>query len=220
MRQLLLATLVALSASNCSGQSVKNDTPNIYSNMVGVSIGAMYFPKLGYHGEGADQVGFTYERKIYRNIFLSTGIYLWNSNGGYPNYYVDKRFIVPENKGTQPGALTERINYNTIELVPEYRLHSRNYKNTLCLGTGMSYTFGENEYIKSVFIHPAGYGEQETDYEYGTQQGSYYGVVGKAAYTHFFFHNRLGLGAEGRYRYYFGLNEREYDVDATLKFCF
>ncbi len=200
MKKLLLLALLAMPACHTSAQSVKNDTPAIYSNMVGISIGAMYFPKLGYHGEGADQIGLTYERKIYHRFFLSVGYYVWNSNGGYPNYYVDKQFIVPENKGTQPGALTERINYNTIELMPEYRLHSRNYKNILSLGAGMSYTFGANEYIKSVFIHPAGYGEQETDYEYGTKQGSYYGVVGKAEYTHFFFNNRFGVGAEGRYR--------------------
>jgi hypothetical protein len=128
--------------------------------------------------------------------------------------------VVHEYKDYAVGTVAERFDYKTIEIVPEYKLHSRNRRDIVTFGDGLSYSFGENKYYKPIGIIPYTSTQTYDEIMFNTKRNAYFGSVCDMAYTHFFCHNRIGIGPEARYRYYLGLNEGGLDCNANLKVNF
>jgi hypothetical protein len=219
MKKLFVIALLIVRVTTLHAQSAKVATLHAFSNAIGISTGVMFFPGGAFCSNPFSQIGFTYDRKVYRTFFISADYNFWNQSANLPN----QKYSVY--KPNAPFPYAQQKAYKSVDLVPEYQLHSKNYKDILTFGAGVSYTWGKNRY--SDFVA----GIQEERQELYTSV-SYYGTTLKTAYTHFFCKNRIGIGAEARYRYYFsvdanpyskqyfGINEGEYDFNANLKVNF
>ena len=148
------------------------------------------------------QLAMYYERCVYKNLRIKVGFNEWNETG-FLSYVRGPAFVVERGSPIdEVGSLLARWSYKMIESFGVYRFNlSRKHK--IKTAFGMSYTWGLNEIVDSVYHNPGGgdgiiFARRE--------KCSYWGIVPALSYDYLCIHNRISIGLDVRLRRYFGIS--------------
>jgi hypothetical protein len=80
MKKLFIALFILLHGAISDAQFLKTDSPGDFANTLTIATGIMMFPIAQNFYTGIDQIGFAYEHKLYKYLFLSASFSYWNNN--------------------------------------------------------------------------------------------------------------------------------------------
>jgi hypothetical protein len=109
--------------------------------------------------------------------------------------------------------LNNRVNYKMADLFVYYRKGTRNARHYFNAGLGVSYCWGQNEYVKNYWYNPSG---QDAVVILEARKIDYKGVVPTIGYDFLFLNNRLCIGPDIRARFYSGRPEPEFNFNFHL----
>lgn len=234
MRKCLIFLLAILSGTlNVSAREIQDILDSTqskrhafkhYRNSVVLSAADYYFRRQ-FEGLNVLSVtqdhkyGLYYNRAINRHFCVSAGYNVWNNMSWYTNTTsANHKFkIRPSIDTFKPGVILDFIDYKIADLSVSYIIDYFK-KNKIKIGVGLSYTWGKNEVIDSIYTNP---GPPYDGIIYQSSKNtSYWGVVPSVSYDYLLFKNRLDLGADVKYRRYFYslLNTFEYGIHIGVNF--
>ena len=188
-----------------------------YSNSVQLS-----FTDFGFDPQGSligliriptEQLGIYYERRIYKHWWLEGGYNEFNTISKTPFSDLGP-MISPSEPPLTVGSVQWRYDVKMADLFLIYKLRILR-KHRIIVGLGSSYNWGKNIYIDA--FGTIGYSYYVN---YSEGPASYWGIVPVLAYDYSLFKNRLSIGADYRWRKYFGqyLLLKEYGAHIGFNF--
>lgn len=142
--------------------------------------------------------GIGYEHKVYRNVNIGAGYYVWKQFSPWFNdvsVNCEPQAIVA---GHERGVVQRLNKYKMFDVFGKYFLNRGHHQ--IDAGIGFSYTWGDNTVIDSIFSYPG----HDVVISHN-ESANYGGVFVLIGYHYYFLHNRLSIGYEINWRNYFGI---------------
>jgi hypothetical protein len=234
VKRLLLVALISLIAK---GAFAKKDSVSYpyrdFGNSIVFSSSYFYFPKVEkFLGEKfrlkffiplpytdfyfADQLSINYERKVYGNWRIGIGYTTWDMNMDLNGYTYGGVTLLGSPNSGKVGEIEFRKAYKMYDLYANYRMKHLK-KHRVAGGIGLSYTWGTNTYIDSIFSPPGSFEQVSIGHE---EKAHYYGILASLRYDYIILHNRANVGADCKYRNYSGLYGYQLEYGFHLGFNF
>jgi hypothetical protein len=145
-----------------------------------------------------NQAGISYTHQLSGSFSIKASYNKWILfSNAYP-YSFNGYGARPQQSLFSVGRIIRRYNHNMIDVSGTYQ-HKLNHKHALWAGLGVSYTWGEYEYVKS-FYKPFGNSDAILDVE--SKSAKYLGLIGELGYNYFMFNNRINIGVSESVRAY------------------
>jgi hypothetical protein len=170
-----------------------------YSNSVKLSTNAFYIKDRVHTGSNLfNQLGISYERKLYRNIYAQVNYSQWKHWGsealGKKNGYEVRELGYQQ---LVKGSLRSRLDYRMVDLSVGYN-YSLTGKDQLSAKIGASYCWGTNQYLRDFWVNP----DQDIVIFQSTKEEYYWGTVPQLSYDRLFLKGRINVGVDIKGRYY------------------
>jgi len=204
----LLVTISSLGQQHTNSISFEA-TSRIYTNYGELMLGGLYI---------GDQFGLQYERKIKKRGKVSVGFTRWTNFLGeilLKNISgIGGVTIGPfgENIPNKVGDVWFRYNYNMTDVSYRHVLYESR-RSEMKAGLGISCAWGRNVYIDSGTV-------RSSFYKVKPKTDAYLGIVPSLSYDCKMLRNRIFVGADLRYRKYFGMyaQQLDYGLHAGVRF--
>lgn len=191
MNKYLVICFLIFSTFSVSGQKQYDNTFKLHTSAFYIADRMTAYNPL-------NQLGVSYERRAYQRFFVSIGYHQWQrwQNNKYVGQYEVEEpywaYIKPVK-----GTFLARRAYKMADMSILYR-HGLPKKHTISGGLGVSYCWGENEYVDRLFEN------QPLDQVVYTsfKKVGYWGIVPQLTYDYALLNNHLTVGADIRNRFY------------------
>ncbi len=164
----------------------------------------------------ADQLAIYAERRVYRNWSIAAGYSAWNETS-----FLSEFARIHGVGGYEPfdkvGSLQQRYSYKMRDVFVCYK-YNKFKKHKIKAGLGLSYTYGINEYVDSVYHNPSP--PFDGIIFLHDERHSYWGLVPLFSYDYLCLRRRVGIGADFRVRKYFGIHSTQIDYGAHVALNF
>ncbi len=167
-----------------------------------------------------DQLGLYAERMVSGKWGIGAGYAFWNRwkpRNEFQRMVGGSDFTVgAERQILYEEFLAARVNYKMIDMYGFYR-HQLGERHWLKAGTGISFTWGENEH-RVRDNPPVDFFAEDCVISYSSryETASYLGIMPQLSYDYMIFNGRYSIGADGRCRKYFGVSGVQFDLGVHI----
>lgn len=163
------------------------------------------------------QIQGRYERKVYKNWYVSAGYAQWYSFNRENAFRKDIRIRTSVYLDWEIGSLYSRINYKMVDAGVFYRFQPTK-TNAVNAGINIMYAWGQNAYIDYWLVNPEP--PHDALLFHTTKKVNYIGIVPNLSYDYYLIKNRLvaGIGARGRYYLQESILQMDCDIHAGFNF--
>jgi hypothetical protein len=193
-----------------------------YPNSLQFGADNFFYPQLrkfsfGINENVADQFSLSYERSVCKSFCVSLGFSEWNSFLFKKEYPVGPIVKGNEHGSFAPGTLEWRYKYKMVDAIAMYK-HAVTKRHTLSVGPGISYAWGTNVYVDTVFYNTGP--PYDALVVSSVKIKHYFGLDATVQYDYSLFKSRVNVGVDFKGRKYFGLNSMqvEYGVHTGVNF--
>lgn len=179
-----------------------------YANSIKQLFSGFYIRQSPGLGTPIDQIGFYYERKVYKNIFFGVGYAQWEA---LKLFTPAEEMAINENPISIPykpvvGKLEYRSSYKMLDgyFFYKYSIGKRHYVE---IGLGITYCWGLNAHLK--YYIQASPTDAKAAYE--ARDAHYWGILPVVSYDYMLWKNRISIGADIKARYYSDRPKAQYD---------
>jgi hypothetical protein len=158
-----------------------------------------------------DVFGVSYERRVGKKYLLGIGYAAWDN---HPHLQQISGMSVHEPLKT--GSWEYMQQFKMTDLYTGYKF-DRFKRHIISVGAGISYTWGENTIIDTIYITPGWF---DGIIEGHQEKADYFGLIAFVSYDYLCFKNRVAIGYKVLLRKYQGWYSTELDYGFNLKFNF
>lgn len=225
IRNYILITFILAFSVSCHAQDSTHSKKNKnYNNRIKQFIGNFYTFDTRTYSYLVKQVGFYYERKVHRNVFLGVGYAQWHIPPLLYYNSLNTLDRLPVNVHEQRiqhfpemafGDLVSRYDYKMLDGYFFYKKTIQN-RHSIDIGAGVSYCWGYNAYLKYFYQRTL----SDATFDLESRAVHYWGFIPALSYNYLLFNNRMNIGVDLKVRTYSNRPKAQYDYGINIGFNF